>query len=313
MRTPIIYLLGCLVLALCGCGGSQPSYTAPKPESLPDLNKGQTLQPGVVFHEVTFTHEGIPNKLWVYLPEKLASAKIPCVLIAPAGSTLLTGMKLGTGDRPEHLPYVKAGYAVVSYELYGDVAEKATAAQELRGIREFQKVRAGLVNARNALAYAQSKVPAIDPEQIFTAGHSSAGTLSLLVAEHESAVKGCIAFAPVTDVVQRINSQPGGKDLSRQISGLPKFLEESSPRTHIAKLNCPVFLFHARDDQIVPVKESADFAAELKKTNQQVTLVEVPHGGHHEGMIQTGIPDAINWLNRRVKEKTPKQPATKGG
>jgi hypothetical protein len=43
-------------------------------------------------------------------------------------------------------------------------------------------------------------VPCSDPERIYIAGNGTAGTLALLCAAHEPRVKGCIAYAPVTDV-----------------------------------------------------------------------------------------------------------------
>ena len=57
-------------------------------------------------------------------------------------------------------------------------------------------------------------------------------------------------------------------------------MKSSSPRSHLAALKCPVFLFHAKDDTNVPIGESARFAADLKRTNPRVTFVEVPHYAH---------------------------------
>jgi dipeptidyl aminopeptidase/acylaminoacyl peptidase len=70
----------------------------------------------------------------------------------------------------------------------------------------------------------------------------------------------------------------------------------SSPLTNVAKLRCPLFLFHADDDTVVPVRETAAFAEELQQTNSRVTFVRVPKGNHYGSMIQQGIPHAIDWL-----------------
>ncbi len=59
------------------------------------------------------TPAGANSRFWIYLPEKqVPPASLPCILICGAGSTMLSGMKLGDGDEPEHLPYVQAGFAV---------------------------------------------------------------------------------------------------------------------------------------------------------------------------------------------------------
>ena len=60
------------------------------------------------------------NACWYYRPEQ-ATGKLALVLVPPAGSTLFTGMDLGDGDRPEHYPYARAGFAVASFEIDGHV------------------------------------------------------------------------------------------------------------------------------------------------------------------------------------------------
>ena len=66
-------------------------------------------------------------------------------------------------------------------------------------------------------------------------------------------------------------------------------------------MKCPVFLFHAKDDNDIPLRESTEFAALVKQTNPKVTLVTAARGGHHTSMIQEGIPKAIDWLQKLPK------------
>jgi acetyl esterase/lipase len=276
---------------------SEPAINA---AAFPELPKGRLLQPGIMVHEVATLRPNNPQgKVWVYLPEKLPDEKLPWVLIAPAGSSLLAGMDLAEGDRREHLPYVKAGFGVVAYEIDGGVPKKSTHEQNLIGLKEFRKSRAGIVNARTALDFALAKVPALDRERIFTAGHSSAATLSLLFAENEPRIKGCIAFAPVTDVGQWLPAA-----YLRLFEGEPRlgdFLRESSPITHVAKLRCPTFVFGAEDDEVIKISSITTFVEDLKKTNSQVAYVQVPSGGHYKSMIDVGLPKAIQWLEEKAK------------
>lgn len=273
--------------------GTLNHYAPLNAAALPALGPGQHLEAGVVFHEVFLRPGDASSKIWVYLPDP-APARLPCVLIAPAGSTLFFGMNLEEGDRKEHLPYVRAGFAVVAYAIAGPCEEEAPEARVLAAARAFQEADAGLVNARQALDFALARFPAIDPQRLYTAGHSSAATLSLLVAEHEPRIRGCVAFAPVTDVAARL--APVKRTLAARLSGFEQFLTQSSPMTHAANLKCPLFLFHARDDANVPSSESLRFSQEVQKTNAQVTLVQVPSGGHYDSMIREGIPQAIRWL-----------------
>lgn len=64
-------------------------------------------------------------ELWVHEPVSPSPTreKYPVVLIAPAGSNLLTGMHLSAHDRSEHLPWVREGYLVVAYELRGAASD----------------------------------------------------------------------------------------------------------------------------------------------------------------------------------------------
>lgn len=241
---------------------------------------------------------GSNSRLWVYMPvAKLQPNSTPCVLICGAGSTLMTGMRLGPGDEAEHLPYLKAGFVVVAYDLDGPSTGDAP---EPKSYQAFRDSNAGLANAQNAIEYVLSNIPEVNPKQIFSAGHSSAGTTALLLAEHEPRLAGCVAFAPCTDLQARI---PGAlvRTLSFTFEGLPEFLVRSSPRTHEMRIHTTVMLFHAADDSNVPIEESRNFVARLKSAGEDATLMEVAAGGHYQPMIDLGIPAGIEWIKQHLK------------
>src|SRR5207249_6308279 len=77
-----------------------------------------------------------------------------------------------------------------------------------------------------------------------------------------------------------------------------RLAKPSSPLTHVQRITCPVFLFHASDDSNVPVAESQRFAQLLRSTSKSVEYVEVLAGNHYDSMIQQGIPRAIPWLKQ---------------
>jgi dipeptidyl aminopeptidase/acylaminoacyl peptidase len=291
---------------LCACAGRAPVTASDQTEivkslaesqGVPGLGSPRRLEPGVLFYEVSLPRAGQTSKLWVYLPERADAPKLPCVLIAPAGSNLFTGKSLGEGDRPEHLPYVRAGFAVVSYELDGALAsgQKLTNRSLLAAFNSFREAQAGVANARMAIDYILAKIPQIDPERIYTAGHSSAATLSLLVAEHEPRVKACIAYAPATDIEAHLGAHDVDL-LATVLPGFRDFIREYSPLAAVSQLRCPLFIFNADDDSVVPPEQSARFAAEVSKVNPNVTYVRVPTGNHYDSMIKEGVPRGISWL-----------------
>ena len=219
---------------------------------------------------------------------------VPCIFIAPAGTPLFVGNALGKADHPEHLPYARAGFAVIAYEISGDLAEGATNSQARDAIREFRAADAGIYNASAAIDYAIKALPMIDPAHLAVAGHSSAGTLALLVAEHDRRIKACIAYAPCTDVPGRLEKPM--PMLEQMSPGIEDFLREHSPNTGADKLHCRLFLFHSEEDANVLISQSADFVAEVRRTNPDVTFVRAPTGDHYHSMIDQGIPAAIQWL-----------------
>jgi dienelactone hydrolase len=274
--------------------------TIPLP-SFPERGPLRTLQPGVEAAEVRLDvpadQPGKQNLLYVYLPSGPHPPRsLPCVLIAPAGTPLICGIALGDGDRAEHAPYVQAGFAVVAYELDGplDNLEHASDAQVRAAFEDFARAQAGLVNARNALEYVLQRLPEVDPERIYVAGHSSAGTTALLVAAHEPRIRGCLAYAPCTD--PEASMQSARQTLDAALPGAWQFIIDCSPLRHEAQLQCPVFLFHASDDSNVPVQETQSFSNGLRQLGKTVTLEVVPSGDHYDSMISQGIPRGIQWL-----------------
>lgn len=282
-----------------------PVALVPVP-TFPDLGTPQVLQPSgvrVYFFQMPKLRGAAPGHsmgMRVYLPPGDAAPKsIPCVLVAPAGTPLIHGNDMDADDyHKETLPYAEAGMAVVFYSIDGPVTggENAKDSEIAVAYHQFRAAHAGVVNGRNALEFALAKLPQVDPKRIYSSGHSSAGTLSLLLAAHEPRLAACVAFAPCTDVEVRqadIANNPAARLLFTDIKN---FLRQSSPKTHAAKIGCPVFLFHAQDDGNVPVSESQLFAQQLQAAGKKAELKLVPTGNHYDSMVNEGVPAAVTWL-----------------
>lgn len=283
---------------------NQPFVVSEVPVTqFPARGAAEEIEPGVDFFEVVlpdtdgdYSPPGNGGRLWIYVPRgETPAASRPCILIAPAGSSLIDGKALGEGSMDEHIPYAQSGCVVVAYELDGFVEGDASFGQ-------FEAAQAGLVNGRNALEYTLKHLDMVDPKQIYAAGHSSAATAALLFAEHEPRLAGCMAYAPAVDVEKFVH--PVLRRMVEAVKpGINDSIARSSPARHIAQLKCPTFLFVAEDDATVSASDIKKFHADLQAAGGKSILKTVPAGGHYMPMIDEGIPAAIEWLKtqRAVK------------
>ena len=283
-------------------GGPKPRFVPTHPYAETSETPAREIVPGVTFREVHLAGGHDARTLWIYMPKRVPAGRMPCVFIAPSGTTGFYGKRLFENDRKEHVPYVKRGFAVVAYSIDG-AADDFYAEQIQNGIVQFRSANCGVDNSQAAIDYALQHLPQIDPTRLYTAGHSSGGTMALMAAEHDTRIAGCIAYAPACDITRRID--PGTlKELSNGVVGLPEFLVAASPTKYTRSLTSPVFLFHADDDAQVTTSDVESFMTKLKQTNGNVTYVRVVTGGHYSSMLDVGIPRGIVWLqalDRRVQ------------
>jgi dipeptidyl aminopeptidase/acylaminoacyl peptidase len=252
--------------------------------------------------EITLASAPVERKLWVYLPVRKSHQKRPLVLVAPAGSSMMWGMGLGDGDRPEHLPYAAAGFAVVAYSLDGALPSRTPTDQEvIEGVKGFQEAKAGVVNASAALDWALANLSEVAPNRVYAAGHSSAATLALLFATQDHRVRAVAAYAPAPYPTHWLATPPRTRlveGVRRFVPGLGAFLAWSEPGAHTRELNVPVFVFQSEEDGNVQMADTVKFVADLGKTNSHVTFVRAEHGDHYGSMIHEGLPRGVEWLAR---------------
>ena len=246
------------------------------------------------------------GNVWVYLPLGApASAKLPCVLIPPAGSRLFHGMTLGESDKPEQLPWVAAGFAVVSFDISGPFPEEQSGDEPvIQAITAFMNAKFGVSDGLAALDTALAKYPQIDTARLYVVGHSSAGTLALQLAEAApDRFRACVAFAPIADVGEHLaETLP---TLDGAVPGFANAIRRASPSSQVDAFRCPVFLFHATDDDHVSTASAVAFRDALLAHHKAVEYVSVPSGGHYDSMLQQGVPKAIAWV-KALDQKPPK-------
>jgi dipeptidyl aminopeptidase/acylaminoacyl peptidase len=259
---------------------------------IPLVLMGQDLPPDVIKSQY-LTPSG--NQVWVYLPAEVKTESLPCILIAAAGTRIFHGIGLADGDMPEHIPYVKAGFAVVAYGLSGPWPKEITEASVRKSIQDFIQSQGGVNDAVEALKLAKSKHAVIDTGRAFVAGHSSAGVLALNLAQKSSLFKGCIAYAAPADLEKRYGAK-AMDEIETSVKGFKSFILGYSPRRHIEDIKCPVFIFHSTDDPEVPHDMIVDYVSAIKEKGKIVKSVEALSGGHYDPMIKEGIPQAIEWM-----------------
>ena len=251
---------------------------------------------------------GAAMSLRIYLPPgDHEAASLPCVLTAPAGTNLLSGSGIGPLDEDsyheESLPYAEAGMAVVMYSIDGAVLDEEDFDSLEQGYDQFVAAAAGVVNGRNALEFALERMPMVDPNQIFVAGHSSAASLALLMSVHEPRLAGAIAYAPAIDLEAHFSDLLGEPALGFIYSNLDQFVRRSSPMTHVEKIQGPLFLFFAEDDSMASPDEARDLVSRIESNQGEVDFELVPRGGHYRSMIDEGIPSGIEWIERRLSDR----------
>jgi dienelactone hydrolase len=280
--------------------------TVPQP-GFPFRDETRPLAAGVevvdVLLDVSADQPGHNNRLRIYTPSGTHAANsLPCVLMAPDGTDGLSGGRLGDRlEHPERIPFVRAGFAVVAYELDGELTSASpTDAERLRAYRAFAAADAGVVNGRHALEYVLARVPEVDPARIFAVGHGAAANVALLLAQQDPRIGGCVAFAGIYDL--QAASAADVQQLAASLPGGSQFLTDASPITRVARLSCPVMLFHAADDPLVPPLQAQRMADAMDEANQTMQLAMVPAGGHYDAMLDQGIPRAIEWLRQIAAE-----------
>lgn len=270
-----------------------PSF--PEPGELREVG-----EKGVRLYDLSTKGQGVGESMQfrVYLPPGEASPKsLRCVLVPPAGSNLLSGLSLDGGDyHDETLPYAEAGMVVINYSIDGVVEDDEDTDDIKKGYEAFRRAGAGVINGRNAMELAKQTLPQVDPDKIFSAGHSSAGSLSLLLASHLPELAGAVAYAPISDLESDYGDLVNDFSMKLQYPGLPAFVVRSSPMTHAHKVEVPVFLFFAKDDERVSLEDGRSFGRLVQDQGGDSEVATVSEGGHYNSMITDGIPRGIAWM-----------------
>ncbi|MCC9605857.1 dienelactone hydrolase family protein [Blastopirellula sp. JC732] len=240
---------------------------------------------------------GSRMQLRIYLPPgEHAEKSLPCIVMPPLAANVLAGVSVTPSETyPEALPYVEAGYAVIVYSIDGQIPEKAFEMSDRdfkhnldRARRRMKDACFGVANGRNAVEYAIRNLPQVDPQRIYAAGSDFAGTISLLLAENEPRLAGCVALAPCIDTKRRTD----------ETTDMFIFHEsEQTPSSHPEGIKCPVFLYYPQEEESLDFDDVQDFAQTLTEHDVDVKFVA---DNAEDVTLEGGVAQSIQWLGERA-------------
>jgi len=221
-----------------------------------------------------------PLELDLYLPQ--AGGPAPVIVHVHGG-----GWRRGSRRHP--LPVLGPGF-------YDSLAAQgfAVAAIDYRLSGEA-RFPAPLEDVRTAFGWVRDHAASygLNAGRVFGWGDSAGGHLALLAALTGAAVRGVVAWFPVTDLaglpadVADAGGVPDPGPDSREAlllggpaSSLPQLARQASPVTHASAGAPPVLLMHGAADDLVPPAQSVRLAKALSAAGAAVELELVPGATH---------------------------------
>src|SRR5574344_23320 len=293
-----------------GFGGFQaPQVDLPASETFKDVNYADD---GQAFHNCD-----------IYLPQ--VEAKSYPVVIHIYGSAWFSNNSKGMADLSTIVnALLKAGYAVVcpNHRSSGD-AKYPAQINDIKAVVRFVR--------GNAAKYK------FDTSFIATSGFSSGGHLASLAAttsnakkvekvgnvevdlegnvgqflKESSAVNAACDWSGPIDLLNMDcgehmgmgNSSPDAVLLGAPVEGNENLYRTLSPITYIDKNDCPVIIFHGKNDNVVPCCQGEEFYNELKKAGVKTEATFVEGGGHGMNMYsEENLSKMVDFLNAARKK-----------
>jgi acetyl esterase/lipase len=271
--------------------------------------------------DVAYASQSPAQKLDIYLPDK-GDGPFP-VIVSIHGGAWMFGDK-GDIMNLHFLEGLKRGFAVVciNYRL-SDEAKFPKQIYDCKAAVRFLRA--------NAETYR------LDVERVAAWGASAGAHLAALLGtsrkvrkledftlgnpEYSSAVHAVVDWYGPTESFLKMDEQliasgmgepdhsaadsPESKLLGRPITEVPDLVRFASPMTYI-KANMPPFLIqHGLKDEIVPVQQSMNFAAEIEQGAgaKRVTLEILNDAGHGDPLFETpqNVARVLDFLEQQLK------------
>ena len=220
------------------------------------------------------------------LPPGRAARNLPLVVMPHGGP-------IGIADRPDFDPWAQAfasrGYAVFQPNYRG--SEGRGVAFRQAGYGEWG--RKMLSDIKDGVASLAAK-GIVDPKRACIVGASYGGYAALAGVTLQHGLYRCaVSVSGPSDMgsffdweVRKHGLYTGATRYWRAATGADKggegVLKTISPAAHAAEADAPVLMIHGRDDTVVPIEQSREMQAALKRAGKPVELVEINGGDHWE-------------------------------
>ena len=286
-------LVGASLLTACGDGSpatapESPWATAaresgtPPPAALPAAPSAAPLGP---------TPQPVaPTRTEEYLPGLAADVYEPP---APASGTLVVLIPGGGWSSAD-----RSGLAPLAAALAGTGMTVVSATYGTSGSDAFYPAPLEDVACAVAFAAARAIPTGVDADRVVVVGHSAGANLAALAAlAPERTSTGCPYPAIAPDAFAAL---AGPYDVARlpwiavSLFGVspredPDLWVDGNPLTHAgSRPEVPALLLHGRDDALVPVSFTTEFAAALESGGHQV-MVDVVAGADHSGIYRVDV------------------------
>lgn len=121
----------------------------------------------------------------------------------------------------------------------------------------------------------------VDTNSIFIAGSSAGGTLALTTVLNYPQLKfnGLIALYPITDFSKPFRSISDMEKITKDYQGTNSLIS-ISPIKQIHQILPPLLLIHGRNDLIIPLEQSVEFAEAWRKQGNSAQFIEFPWATH---------------------------------
>ena len=204
------------------------------------------------------------------------------------------------------------GYAVLQPQYRGSAGVDPKL--EAAGVGEFgRKMQTDLSDGVRLLAAKGY----IDPKRVCIVGAGYGGYAALAGVTLEQGVYRCaVAIAGASDLRKLIGNRganpfgAGGAPLWDKYVGAKgstdAIYDQISPVSHAAQANAPILLIHDHDDSVVPIQQSWDMEAALKKANKPVELVSLAvddHGFTRETSREQMLEATVAFLEKNNPPK----------
>ena len=279
-------------------GGGSAVLTSSSEEYLASRAIGRT-------ERFSVERDGVGIECWlVYPPGFDESRRYPLVLEIHGGPNGF----FGTGFDALHQVIAGAGNLVLSVNPRGSTtygAEFTAAVFEDWGGEDSRDLLAALD--------AVCKRPYVDTGRLGVHGYSYGGYMTSWLISHEQRFRAAAIGAPVTNLLSMYGQTDIGASFGEhQWGGLPQdrlehYLERS-PLTYVDAIETPVLLQHGDADIRVPISQSEELFAALKRRGKTVEFVRYPDCSHlflrvgHPSLRKEYYDRVVEWFGRWLGE-----------